>query len=106
MHVQMSLMSPFMLALWHMPCVFTRWVPRWRDADPSVSRETAGVHSMCKVTSGDLSERFPPLCDAWLVPPVGLAHVERSCTARAVYQAISEIFAAKGESPKFDLREI
>ena len=38
MHVHMSLINPFIWALWHMPRMFTTLVPRCREADPSVSR--------------------------------------------------------------------
>ena len=37
-HVQTSLISPFMLLFQHMPRMLITLVPRWREADPSVSR--------------------------------------------------------------------
>ena len=70
-------MSPFMLLLWHMPCMFTTLVPRWREAAPTLTvSETTGVDDVGNVNGGQLLESVPPLGDSWLCPTIGLGCIK------------------------------
>ena len=94
MHVQMSLISPFMLALWHMPRMFTKLVPRCLDADPSVSRRHR-VSITCVISQAVSSRR----ASRRFLPPAGLAHIEGAGTARSISHTLFQIPASDRESP-------
>ena len=110
MQLQTSLVSPPILALWHMPRMFTKFVPRCREAEPSVSRSPrrqqvsttwANSHVVSSRRASLLLD-IPGSCHV----PVGLGHVKRFHTAWNICDAISEILASNREGPKLDLREI